>query len=73
MGDRFRLVSSQTAEKMFPGAEYYDRCVVLVEFVDNAPVRILASDGGEPEDATFGRDWRWVVDELNSLAIEVKD
>ncbi len=72
MEDRFRLVSSEMAETMFPGAGYLDRCQVLVEFVDELPVRIVGSDGGEPEDALFCRDWEWVVTELNLVAQEVK-
>jgi hypothetical protein len=31
-------------------------------------VRYVASDGGEPEDQSFLRDWSWVVDELNQAA-----
>lgn len=32
----------------------------LVRFEDGEPVTILALDGGEPEDNSFFRDWRWV-------------
>lgn len=27
--------------------------------------RFVATEGGEPEDQTLGRDWSWVVPELN--------
>ena len=37
----------------------------LVEVIDGKPIRVLGSDGGEPEDQTFGRDWKWVVEEIN--------
>lgn len=29
------------------------------------PVRLIASDRIEPEDATFSRDLNWIMDELN--------
>lgn len=34
------------------------------------PWRLLGTDCGEPEDQTFGRDWSWVVEELNKVAEE---
>jgi hypothetical protein len=37
----------------------------LVEVIDGKPTRILGTDGGEPEDQSFGRDWYWVVEEIN--------
>lgn len=41
----------------------------LVEVDDRGYVlRILGCDGGEPEDQTLLRDWKWVVVELNALA-----
>ena len=36
------------------------------------PFRILGTDGGEVEDQTLSRDWRWVVKELNALDLENK-
>lgn len=33
--------------------------------VDSADGRELGTDGGEPEDQSFWRDWAWVPDELN--------
>lgn len=35
------------------------------EVEDDIGYRFVGSDGGEPEDQTLGRNWRWVVDELN--------
>lgn len=35
---------------------------------DSETQTIIASDRGEPEDQTFGRDWAWVPVELNKLA-----
>lgn len=33
--------------------------------LDEGTDRWVASDGGEPEDNTFGRDWGWVPAELH--------
>ncbi len=41
----------------------------LFEF-NGDTVRIVATDGGEPEDQTLGRDWSWVQTELNALLKE---
>lgn len=35
--------------------------------VDSLDGRELGTDGGEPEDQSFWRDWSWVPDELNKL------
>lgn len=32
---------------------------------DTASGEIVGEDGGQPEDQTLTRDWRWVVDALN--------
>ncbi len=45
-----------------------DYCLMLWLFVDDKPVKLIASDGGEPEDNSFGRDWNFVPGELNKLA-----
>lgn len=43
-----------------------DSCWVLVETHPNDTVaRIIAYDGGEPEDQTLARDYSWVPDILN--------
>ena len=44
--------------------EEWVSCLYLM--VDGIPVRELGSEGGEPEDQTFGRDWFWVAKELNT-------
>ena len=33
--------------------------------IDTTDGREVGTDGGEPEDASFWRDWAWVPDELN--------
>lgn len=38
----------------------------LVEFKDGGTTELVGTDGGEPEDQTFGRDWKWVPDRLNA-------
>ena len=39
--------------------------------VDAADGRELGTDGGEPEDQSFWRDWAWVPDEMNKLGNEI--
>lgn len=34
--------------------------------VDGVPVELLGSDGGEPEDQTIRRDWKWVAPALQA-------
>ena len=73
---RFRVLDATDAAKHFPDddcdeGDRYRR--YLVEFTDDdKPARIVGSDGGEPEDQTFGRDWNWVCGELNRLADEIR-
>lgn len=38
--------------------------------VDTKTYEAVGADGGEPEDQTLGRDWKWVVDLLNKVAEE---
>lgn len=33
---------------------------------NGAPVELLGTDGGEPEDQTLGRDWGWVPEALQA-------
>ena len=47
----------------------YRRAIIECD-ADGNFVREVGCDGGEPEDNTFGRDWRWVLVELNKLADE---
>lgn len=50
-----------------------DRCWVLVEtHPDGKVARIIASDGGEPEDQTLARDFSWVPDILNEYYLNYK-
>lgn len=44
----------------------------IVEFDGEKPVRLVDWDGGEPEDQILTRDWRWVAEEMNKLASEVR-
>jgi len=46
-----------------------DRCS-LIRASDGSEIM---TDGGEPEDATFTRDYAPVVDELNSLATQLAE
>ena len=55
--DRFVLREAKTEY----GNEY-------VELVDTKTGDVVGSDGGEPEDNTFYRDWSWVPDLLNKVA-----
>ena len=66
---RFRVLSTYEMEKALPDAEgfgYRDECQYLAEFVPGETPRLVGSDGGEPEDNSFYRDWAWVVGELNA-------
>lgn len=47
----------------------WDSYCVLIDTETNTQI---ASDGGEPEDNSFGRDWSWVPDLLNQLADEIR-
>ena len=44
-----------------------------LEIVDTKTGRVLGNDFMEHEDASFNRDLRWVVDELNHLAKFIDD
>lgn len=35
---------------------------------DDGTVTLVGEDGGEPEDQTLNRDWKWVIEALNRLA-----
>jgi hypothetical protein len=56
----YKLIPSEWAE---PGDE--DERQQVGVFEDGVLFKRLASDGGEPEDNTFSRDWSWVVPALN--------
>lgn len=67
---RYIVVSVREAkERGYPESEYFlseDRNLLYVLHND-VPVRLLGADHGEPEDNSFHRDYKWVVDELNRL------
>jgi hypothetical protein len=70
----FRVVYQQiAAEQCYPGFEClptYDREYhsAVYEFDGDTPLRLVGADGGEPEDQSLHRDWKWVVTELNKMA-----
>lgn len=37
---------------------------VIYRCEDGVPVEWIGDDGGEPEDQTLGRDWKWVAPAL---------
>jgi hypothetical protein len=51
---------------------WYDEtnCLFLME--NDRPIKLIATDGGEPEDNSFIRDWAWVEGELNT-ALEMNN
>lgn len=70
---RFRILTQEEclAIGLDEASEIYDGEYrnFLVEFdVSGDPIRLVAVDGGEPEDQTLCRDLSWVVEELNALA-----
>ena len=46
------------------GYEPWNDCASTIGIFIDGKLYADYSDGGEPEDQTFGRDWSWVVDEL---------
>jgi hypothetical protein len=70
MPHRFIVVSQARAIELGvdDAADYCDadRCFLLD--TASTPPRLVAADGGEPEDQSFGRDLSWVVSELNAVA-----
>ena len=48
----------------------YAECVIAVE---DGKYRFVGSDGGEPVDASLGRDFSWVLEELNLVARRLED
>ena len=49
----------------------YDYRNSLWDFKDPQNPVLIDIDGGEPEDQSFYRDWRWVPDLLNKLDKEI--
>lgn len=58
--------AEEACEENWPESEYLYGSTALYEMKNDVPIRLVATDGGEPEDQTFNRDWWWVVDELNA-------
>jgi hypothetical protein len=50
--------------------EYNGERLVIVK-MDGDKVLWRRWDGGEPEDNSFGRDYNWVLPELQGLAAEI--
>ena len=72
----YELVDMYTADKKgYPGAwedcDEYEGGSGIWECEDGKPVKLLGVDGGEPEDASFCRDYSWVIDALDKLAEEL--
>ena len=69
---QYKLICSEDATDDLVGVDEWkpyedegDIRYAVYECVDDIPIRFLGCDGGEPEDQTLWRDWKWVVDELN--------
>lgn len=69
MADRFIVVG--TNDPRVPEDERYEDDMYRSVLLDTRDKRILGTDGGEPEDQSFGRSWSWVPDELNALAARI--
>jgi len=68
--DKFIIVwCDEAIKKKYPYADQYKGyCNLCYETDGEKPIRLVGSDNGEPEDKTLGRDFSWVIDELNILA-----
>jgi hypothetical protein len=73
---RFRILGTKDVQRVLPDAmpNHFDIDEWgwwLVEFdAAGKAVRIVGSDGGEPEDQLLVRNWSWVAKEMNALAAE---
>lgn len=76
---RYIQVSQKEAkDKNYPEAEDFgkwhddyelDWLQAIYECDDEGtPIRLVSTDGGEPEDNSFNRDGAWIVGELNRAA-----
>ena len=75
---RFVVVSlSEARSKGYPDVDVYgaygNAGALLYETDGKKPIRLISDDGGEPEDQSFFRDWKWVAPLLNKLADELKE
>lgn len=66
--ERFALLNAEEATATSLDEFWNDDAIYLFEFgPDGTPLRFIDSDGGEPEDQTFYRNWSWVVPLLNKI------
>ena len=62
----YRTVWFDEAKRQgWPGTEHEDDyhndgTSLLYRFEDDVPAAVIGTDGGEPEDQSLVRDWRWV-------------
>jgi hypothetical protein len=63
----YDLVWLGELEATHPWRQCYGDGFAVVDRGSPTETRIVGCDGGEPEDQSLGRDWKWVVDELRSL------
>lgn len=68
---KYKLIDiSEIREKEYEGHEYlsdwdeYGAGLYVWDEALDMPTRLIAMDGGEPEDQTFYRDWSWVPQAL---------
>lgn len=66
---RFRIYETHDAATVIPEFKGEDCQWHLLEFDAGGKfLRLVGSDGGEPEDQLLVRDWQWVAEELNRMA-----
>ena len=66
----FQVLASNDLRLAGMGYDHNDFCWILVEtHPDGKVARVIAQDGGEPEDQTLARDFSWVPDILNEYYI----
>lgn len=68
------MTINEAIKQRVPGADEWsdwradyelDLMSCIVEYENQTPLRIVGTDGGEPEDNSLIRDWSWVAGELN--------
>lgn len=68
--DRYVVVGQEEAAEKYGNEDAMDYEEGVRFLYDTERGVCVGTDGGEPEDQTFVRDWRWVAVELNRLARE---
>ncbi len=69
----FQVLSSDDSRLDETYSSEFPDCWVLVETHPNGKVaRVIANDGGEPEDQNLVRDFSWVPDILNEYYLNYK-